>query len=468
MRIMKKIKKIKKIASILLALVMVLGLSTTVFAAGEGSITIDNPREGATYTAYKIFDVSYTEDKSSYAYTISKDSEWFGVVESYGGLNLTATADGTVYNVTETENYSAAAFANVLYNAVEGETAGTKFETKGNTATVTGLDLGYYFVTTGNGALCNLTTTDPTTTIHDKNDVPFEKVDDKESVEVGEVVTYTITSKVPDTTGFTSYTYKITDEMSDGLTFQNDVKITVGGTELAKDLYTLTINEAGTEFELTIDVMELQAQFGAEIKVTYTAVVNENAVAAIENNKAVLEYSNNPVDGTETTKTPEEIETVYSAKVVIDKYNAEDETKKLANAKFVLYKLDDEKKLYYKYNEETDTVSWVEDIAEATVAVTDENGAANFAGLKDGEYYLQEVEAPIGYNKLTEDLNVIISGTDATHKALESLVVTSKVANNVGSELPETGGIGTTIFYIVGAVMMILAVVVLVTRRRMK
>ncbi len=465
-------KHFKKVVSLLMALIMALGLATTVFAAGEGSITVDNPSEGATYTAYKIFDVTYNEDKSSYAYTIFEDSEWFNVVNTYEGIKLTASADGTVYNVKEPDSYSAAAFADVLKKEVEGKT-GTGLEVKDGAATATGLELGYYFVTTGNGALCNLTTTDPSSTIHDKNDVPFEKTDDKESVEVGEVVTYTITGKVPDTTGFKSYTYKITDEMSEGLTFQNDVKVTVNGTELSSNLYQVNANEAGTGFELTIDVMSLQDQFGAEIKVTYTAVVNENAVSQIENNKAVLEYSNNPADESSKETTPEEIETVYSAKVVIDKYSSKDESKKLADAKFVLYKLEGETKLYYKYDETNKVISWVENVAEATVAVTNNDGAAEFVGLKDGTYYLQETEAPIGYNKLTEDLEVVINGTVADQETgektivAENLTVTSKVANNVGSELPETGGIGTTIFYIVGAILMIGAVVLLITKRRM-
>ena len=95
-------------------------------------------------------------------------------------------------------------------------------------ATATGLDLGYYFVTSTNGALCNLTTTDPAVTIHDKNDMPFKKEVDKTNVDVGQAVTFKITGKVPDYTGFTKYTYLITDTMTNGLTFKDDVKVMVG------------------------------------------------------------------------------------------------------------------------------------------------------------------------------------------------------------------------------------------------
>lgn len=485
-------KHVKKLASLLLALVMVLSLSATAFAAGEtGTITVDNPIAGQTYTAYKIFDVVYdtNEDGAAgehYSYTISGTSEWFNVVAALNdddtvtskitGLTFEKAYSEDTYVVIQGAGFSAAEFAKTLKAAVTGKT-GTKLTAQADgTVSATDLALGYYFVMSSTGALCNLTTTNPTQTIHDKNDNPFDKVDDKESADVGETVTYTITGKVPDTTGFNTYTYKITDTMSSGLTFNKDVKVFIGGTEIGAETVatwiTYTPNETTiTGFELTIPVMDYQDQVGAEIKVTYTADVNENAIAKIEKNHAVLEYSNDPTNEESKTTTPPEEEEVYSSKIVIDKYDANNEETKLAGATFVLYKevttgegdAAVTSKMYYKWNETIKEVEWVADKAQATSKTTDDKGAASFDGLANGIYYLEETKAPAGYNLLNAPVAVEVKG--GTTEA--QLTVTAKVANNTGSELPETGGMGTTIFYVLGSILVLGAAVLLITKKRM-
>ena len=471
-------KHARKLASLLLALVMVFALATTAFAAGTGIITVDNPITGQTYTAYKIFDVVYNEGKTAYSYTIENTSAWFGTVQTYAqkegsGLTLTQVNGSTTYNVTTTDAFSAPGFAAALKAAVTGKTGGITLTVADGKATATGLDLGYYFVTSTSGALCNLTTTNPTVTIHDKNDMPFDKVDDKASAEVGETVHYTITGKVPDTTGFATYTYKITDTMSEGLTFKKDVVVKIGDT-VATNACTINYTpneESATGFELTIPVMNYQTQVGAAITVTYSAVVNEKAVAKIENNSATLTYSNNPADSTKTTTTPADEETVYSSKIVIDKYETNKKGTKLAGAKFVLYKevttgegeAAVTSKLYYKWNATDKKVEWVENKADATPKTTDSNGAASFDGLANGTYYLEETEAPAGYNKLTQPVEVTVNG-GTTEAALS---VTAEVANNTGALLPSTGGMGTTIFYVLGSILAVGAIVLLVTKKRM-
>ena len=459
-------KTVARIASLLLALVMVFGLSVTAFAAGPGTITVDNPLEGQTYTAYKIFDVTYDESKSTYAYSIAGDSEWYDVVKDYTGITLTKAASENTYAVTKNDSFSAAAFANVLKAAVEGKT-GTVLKLADGKATATDLDLGYYFVTSTSGALCNLTTTNPDATIHDKNDVPFDKVDDKASVEVGETVSYTITGKVPDYTGFTTYTYLITDTMSEGLTFQKDAKVTVGGTDVTSAC-TITYDVDSNANKFTVSIPVMNYTIGAEIKVTYTAVTNDNAVTVISKNSATLTYSNNPTDSESKTATPKDEETVYSAKLVIDKYQKDDESKKLANAKFVLKNAEGK---YYKYTAATESaaakVEWVENQTDATEVTTDNNGAAAFNGLKDGTYYLVETAAPAGYNLLANEVEVTINGAKATEVDLSSLTATAKVENSTGTTIPETGGIGTTIFYVAGGLLVLGAVILLITKKRM-
>ena len=469
-------KTAKKFASLLLVMVMVFAMATTAFAAEDkGTIIVDNPVADQTYTAYKIFDVTYSG--SNYSYTIKTTSEWYSTVKAYAetggnGLTLTGVAgDTTTFVVSTTDAFSAPAFANALKAAMSGKT-GTTLTADGTTVKATNLDLGYYFVTSTNGALCNLTTTDPTVTIHDKNDIPFNKVDDKESVDVGEIVTYTITGKVPDYTGFTTYTYLITDTMSEGLTFQRNVKVTVGGTDVTSAC-TITYDKDNNANKFTVSIPVKSYTIGAEIKVTYTAVVNENAVAKIENNAATLTYSNDPIDANKTTTTPEDKETVYSAKVVINKYVMGSNNEKLAGAKFVLYKevktddSDTTTKNYYKWNDTDKKVEWTPNKADATVKTTDTNGAAAFDGLKDGTYYLEEVKAPAGYNLLKDPAEVVVNGASANAANLSSLTVTGNIENSSGAELPETGGMGTTIFYVLGSVLILAAVVLLVTRKRM-
>ena len=466
-------KYMKKLTSLLLALLMVMGLTGTALAADSGSITVDNPRNEQTYTAYKIFDVTYNSDKSAYSYTIAGNSEWFGTVQAFAsasgsGMTLTKAGDDTnVYVVTTTNAFSAPKFAKALQADRAGKT-GTQLNVAGGKASVSGLPLGYYFVTSSTGALCNLTTTDPNVTIHDKNDVPFDKVDDKESVDVGETVTYTITGKVPDTTGFTEYTYEINDTMSEGLTFnKNSIEVKIDGTVINDADITCNVDGNANKFKISIPVMNYKAKVGKTITVTYTAVVNEKAAAKIENNKATLTYSHDPTDATKTTTTPEDIETVYSAKIIIDKYKADSAETKLAGAKFVLYKENQSSKLYYKWNSTDKQVEWVSNQSDATEVTTDDNGAAEFIGLKDGTYYLVETEAPAGYNKLTDAVSVTINGASAVAADLSSLTVTQKIANQTGSTLPETGGMGTRMFYLVGAVLVAGAGVLLITRRRM-
>lgn len=463
-------KHARKLASLLLALVMVFALAVTAFAddANPGKITVDNPVADQTYTAYKIFDVVY-DDQNHYSYTIDSTSEWYTTVAAYAteahGLTLTQVNGGDTYVVTTGNGFSAPDFAATLKAAVSGK-HGKELAGDASSVTVSNLPLGYYFVASTSGALCNLTTTNPTVTIHDKNDMHFEKTADATDVEVGQTVTYTITGKVPDYTGFNAYTYKVADTMSAGLTFNQDsIKVTVGGIDKTTDC-TIEKNVGDNANSFTVTVPVKSYTIGAEIKVTYTATVNEKAIAVVSENEAKLIYSNDPTTDETKTITPPVVK-VYSSKIVIDKYETGKETTKLPNAQFVLYKEVTSETgtstLYYKWNADK-KVEWVADMKDATVVKTDENGAATFGGLANGDYYLVETKAPAGYNQLTEPYKVTVAGSDTDTAKLS---VTAKVANNTGALLPSTGGMGTTVFYVLGAVLVMGAVVLLVTKKRM-
>ena len=358
--------------------------------------------------------------------------------------------------------------------AVNGKTGGITLTEDNGKATATDLDLGYYFVTSTSGALCNLTTTNSTVTIHDKNDMPFEKTDNKVSADVGETVNYTITGKVPDTTGFETYTYEIADTMSEGLTFnRNSLAVKVGSADVTADTDKCTIIYDATTtpntFKLSINVKNFN--IGDDIVVTYDATINEKAVEKISYNEATLTYSNDPTDSAKTTTTPAQKQEVYTSKIVIDKYETGKPGTKLPGAEFVLCRNDDVQYAavqndiqYYRWDEATKTVSWVDDIDAATKVTTDNKGEAFFEGLADGTYYLVETKAPAGYNPLTAPVPVTVAGSSTD---ITKLSVTAKVENQAGTLLPSTGGVGTTVFYVLGAVLVLGAVVLLVTKKRM-
>ena len=468
-------KRTRKLASLLLALVMVFALATAAFAteAGTtttGTITVDNPVAGQTYTAYKIFDVVYDAAKEHYSYTIASTSEWFNTVSTYAndtthGLTLTQVNGGDTYVVTTGNGFSAPDFAATLKTAVSGKT-GKELTANGSSVTVDNLPLGYYFVASTSGALCNLTTTNPDVTIHDKNDMPFEKTADQTNVDVGQTVNYTVTGKVPDYTGFNAYTYKVADTMSEGLTFKKDVKVTVGGADVSTDC-TVAYDANGNANSFTVTIPVMNYQIGAEIKVTYSAVVNENAIAVVSKNNAKLIYSNDPTTGS-TNESEPVIVNVYTSKIVIDKYETGKKTTKLPNAKFVLYKEETPgtpaSAVYYKWNDTDKKVEWVTEMTAATVMTTNDQGEATFGGLADGTYHLVETEAPAGYNPLTAPVPVTVAGSSTD---ITKLSVTAEVENKTGTTLPTTGGMGTTVFYVLGAVLVVGAGVLLVTKKRM-
>ena len=254
------------------------------------------------------------------------------------------------------------------------------------------------------GIVCELATAKDIQ-IRDKNEVPqIEKVvdDNDGTVEIGQVLTYTITGKVPSTKGYTEFTYQVTDTMTEGLTFNKDVKVTIGGVDVTSAA-TITNNENG--FVASVNMMNYQDQIDAPVVITYTATVNEKAIQREkETNAATLKYSNNPADKTTFEESSVEVD-VFSFNIVINKYAANNAETKLEGAKFVLKNNEGK---YYKYDAATKAVTWVAAKADATEVSTDANGAARFDGLQAGTYSLEETVAPAGYNQLTKDITIVL------------------------------------------------------------
>lgn len=496
-------KKMKKLFSLALALVMVMGLTMVAGAAEtDGDITIVNGLKGKTYNAYRIFDVTYDSTKTNFSYTLATNSPWMRVVEEY--FTVTPTAANPDVSVAEVKaGFSAAAFAADLELALYGRNASEGVAAVAPTVTDTPVatsgeltadgpvtletgKFGYYLVTGGMGSLCNLTNTTPTATIYDKNDKPTieKEVDDEDkSVYVGQVLNYTITGKVPDTTGYTTYKYEIKDTMGKGLTYNKDVTVTVDRTTYAEKDVTITNTDDG--FTVNIAVMNMQQSVGAEIRVNYSATVNkdaEDAPAADTTNNAELTYSSNPTTNDEGTH--DSNVTVHTAKIQIVKYDgatatvgednrlvATDAGKDityLSGAEFKLARLASDSEVdpafagyeYYVRNETTGEVTWTDDIDEATPVTTDTNGIANIPGLENGDYLLAETKAPEGFNLLADPIEVTVEANGP------QVTVKQNVQNLSGAELPATGGIGTTIFTVTGAILMIGAAVLFLTKKR--
>ena len=475
----------KKIIKTLFAVVMVLVLANSVYAAEpNGSITIKGTTTGKTYGLYRIFDatIAGSGDTAKVSYTIN--SKWTAFFNGVGAKYIVASnnAEKTLSKIVvngqlkyiNINESNIAEFAKAAQDYTKGITADKEVTATGTPTVVSGLEYGYYLVfpygatevINPNASIVSLTTTKPNATVNVKATYPtIKKEADDTSVEVGQTVTYTIKGSVPDTTGYVSYTYKVSDSMTSGLTFNKNVTVTIKDKSYTN--VTVDYDTVSNGFVLNINglVGNTDITVGDEIVITYTATVNEAAINSVQTNKAKLEYSNNPkTDG--LGETPEIEVVVYSTKITVTKVDGTDNNVKLAGAKFRLLNSDKTKYYVATMKDGKLVVSWTTNAADATVYTTDANGVVEFKGLEDGTYYLEETEAPEGYNKLTEKIEVKISHSAV--KVDSTITATNtEVANYSGTMLPETGGMGTKLFVIIGTMMALVAGLVIVTNKRM-
>lgn len=493
-------KHTRQFFALVLALVLTLGLCATAFAedAKPGSITISNPAQGKTYEVFKLLDV--VEDESDLAnkgfiYKLTadawadfittvkdgSDNNYFNLFEN-GGTKYVLANENLKPGIAD---FAAKAKAYAEANKLAPiKTA--KAEAEG-ALEISGLDLGYYLVRSDLGILCSLDTTAPNAEVREKNEatVIVKNVEDttkKQNVaEIGTYVKFTIRITVKDKA---PVNYKLVDEMTDGLTFVNDAEhpltVTVNENTLDAANYKVTETTEPRGFTLAFNNnAEGSASIlktGDVVTVTYYAQINENAKIADEANvnKAKVEYGTNSHTEYDTTET-------YVWKMNIVKYTMEQGTeKKLAGATFQLSR-DEAGAQVIKLVKVDDTTYRLALPTETDTAVdtitTGETGELVINGLADGIYYLTETKAPRGYNLLREPVKVKIDHTTANGKLTETSFVADqtqtdtsglvKVENNAGAELPSTGGIGTTVFYVLGSAMALGAVILLVTKKRM-
>lgn len=328
---------------------------------------------------------------------------------------------------------------------------------------------------------------------------------DATTAKVGDVVNFELTGTLPDNyADYTKYQYEFHDTLSKGLTYNDDVKVYVkNGNKEEVEItgYTVTPakNTATTtptaDTAITVTFADLKIangkdnpdvtiDKGSKIIVKYSATLNENAVVgeAGNTNTVNLVYSNNP-NGTSTGTTKDDKVTVYTFQLNVTKVDGTSNSTKLAGAKFKLYYEKDDTKNYATVNlsegDNKDKITgWTATETKGTVLTTDDNGNITVKGLKEGTYYLEETEAPAGYNKLTAPVKVDIANNPNSIYELKSVeadgkagtvaqaVGTITIANNKGSTLPSTGGMGTKLFYTIGGILMAGAAIILVVRKR--
>lgn len=518
----------KKVFAAAAAIATVFGLVATTVAtanaADNATLTVsttDAKFASKTVNAYKMFSATVSGDGTAVSYTLT--DEWKSFFEDSAASGLTGVTSENVNDkaneyVSELKNDDLVAFATKASNWAQtkanniaaGATATVSADASNGkyTATFAGLDYGYYVVAVPGATLANtsgqyatLVSVDRANVTADiKGDLPTvdKKVQvgstgkDVTDAKIGDTLTFTLTSTIPDMSAYDTYTFNFKDTLSKGLTFERVTSVTVDGVAAPLTVgtdYTVTTPTA-PDNTLTVAMNDFknkqQANAGKKITVTYTATLNENAVVggAGNTNSAKIQYSNNPSTNETGESEPSKVR-VFTYGFTVDKYTGDEYTDaatRLAGAEFTLAPKDGTAISFVQVDAGSETAN-----AEYRVAKTDEEGATTtiitpasgkvvFQGLKNGEYTLTETKAPAGYNKLASAIGVKVNGqNDGTDTTNATVTITYNnnngsnydqtasngvipVQNKSGAILPGTGGMGTIAFTVIGVLVIALGV----------
>ena len=519
----------KRVFAAAAAIATVFGLAATTVAtanaADNATLTVsttDAKFAGKTVNAYKMFSATVSGDGKAVSYTLT--DEWKPFFENSTASGLTGATNENVNDkandyVSKLQGEDLVAFAtkasnwaqNKANNIAAGATATVSADASNDkyTATFAGLDYGYYVVAVPGATLANTSGQYATlvsvgranVTADIKGDLPTvdKKVQvgstgkDVTDAKIGDTLTFTLTSTIPDMSAYNTYTFNFKDTLSKGLTFGQVEFVKVEGVTdpltVGTD-YTVTTPTA-SDNTLAVAMKDFkakqQANAGKKITVTYTATLNENAVVGGHGNtnSATIQYSNNPsTDGTGESE-PSKVR-VFTYGFTVDKYTGDqytDAATRLAGAKFTLAPKNGEPMSFVQVNAGSGTAKAEYRVANAgetgatTTIITPANGKVEFRGLKNGEYTLTETEAPAGYNKLASAIGVKVNGqndgTDTTHATVTITYNNDNngsnydqtasngvipVRNKSGVILPGTGGMGTIAFTVIGVLVIALGV----------
>lgn len=521
----------KKVFAAAAAIATVFGLAATTVAtanaADNATLTVstaDAKFAGKTVNAYKMFSATVSGDGKAVSYTLT--DEWKPFFEKSVGLtgvtseNVNDKANDYVSNLqgdalvafaTKASNWAQTTANNIAAGATATVSADAS---SGNyTATFAGLDYGYYVVAVPGATLANTSGQYATLVSVDSTNVnanikgSLPTVDKKVQVngngadtadaKIGDTLTFTLTSTIPDMSAYDTYTFNFKDTLSKGLTYGDITSVTVEGVDapLVKDTdYTVTTTPAAAgNTLLTVGMTDFknkqQTNAGKKITVTYTATLNENAVVggAGNVNSATIQYSNDPSSTGIGESEPDKVR-VFTYGFTVDKYtgdNYNDAATRLAGAEFTLTAKGDTSAIkFVQVNAGSATEDAVYRVAKAgetagttTTITTPANGKVVFQGLKNGEYTLTETKAPAGYNKLASAIGVKVNGSnDGTDTTNATVNITYNndnndttydqtasngvipVQNKSGAILPGTGGMGTIAFTVIGVLVIALGV----------
>lgn len=514
----------KKVFAAAAAIATVFGLAATTVAtanaADKATLTVstkDAKFAGKTVNAYKMFSATVSSDGGAVSHTLTDGWKPFFMSSTLDGLTGVTDAnvndkaneyvsklkdDALIAFAAKASNWAQTKANNITADATA--TVSQNAATDGKyTATFTGLDYGYYVVAVPgatvantNGQYAALVRVHSTTVGVDiKGALPtvVKKVNGEGAThaQIGDTLTFTLTSTIPDMSAYNKYTFKFKDTLSKGLSFKQVESVKVGDTTLTENTdYTVT-RPTVTDNTLTVDMLNFknqQTNAGKTITVTYTATLNKDAVVGGHGNtnSATIQYSNNPSTGGTGESEPSKVR-VFTYGFTVDKYtgdNYTDAATRLAGAKFTLAPKNGDPMSFVKVKDGNATENAVYRVATddekasttTTTIITPASGKVDFQGLKNGEYTLTETEAPAGYNKLASAIGVKVDGrndgtdtTDATvhitynndngnvygEQASNGVI---PVRNKSGVVLPGTGGMGTIAFTVIGVLVIALGV----------
>ena len=520
----------KKVFAAAAAIATVFGLAATTVAtanaADNATLTVstaDAKFVGKTVNAYKMFSATVSGDGKAVSYTLT--DEWKPFFKNSTASGLTDVTDANINDkandyVSKLTGNALVAFATKASNWAQtkannitvGATATVSADASNSkyTATFTGLDYGYYVVAVPGATLANASSQYATlVSVHStsvtaeiKGNLPTvdKKVQvngtgkDATDAKIGDTLTFTLTSTIPDMSAYSTYTFNFKDTLSKGLTFGQVTSVKVEGANSPLTVntdYTVTTPTASNNNTLTVAMKDFktkqQANAGKKITVTYTATLNKDAVVggAGNVNSATIQYSNNPSTGGTGESEPSKVR-VFTYGFTVDKYTGDqytDAATRLAGAKFTLAPKNGEPMSFVQVNAGSGTAKAEYRVANAgetgatTTIITPANGKVEFRGLKNGEYTLTETEAPAGYNKLASAIGVKVNGqndgTDTTHATVTITYNNDNngsnydqtasngvipVRNKSGVILPGTGGMGTIAFTVIGVLVIALGV----------
>lgn len=492
-------KYTKKLLSLAMVVILALAMAVPSFAAqtvesgleGTGTITITNATLGETYSIYKVFDATYSGlDNASY--TIEGDSPWYGIVSGKSEyFTLTASAgDPSVFVVSFKDGVTGEQVRDYLAGQVDNVDADASAEASDVQVRFTNVAYGYYLVksTLNDGGLVTVTNAKPNATVIDKNQIPGtnpSKTADEDDYEIGETIPFTVTFTATNYDGENAIgEYYVKDTMPSGMELIVDsLSVKVDNNNLTK-AYTENVDTSTAGFDITIPWQDDEGDFlytsPSTVTVTYSAKLT--AEAGIDGdgvtNTAIIDWDVNP-EGDEITTT----ETVYTYALAIKKVDKQGNA--LAGAEFQLKNGD------VVVNVSGSDGNYVVDPNGTATITSPASGLIVIKGVDSDEYTLTETKAPAGYNLMTDSVTVIPTktsktttnvtkyldengnvveentGTPVTIELADVAATPVFVVNFTGTELPSTGGMGTTIFYVVGGTLVVAAAVLLITKKRM-